>query len=248
MGEVITGKNGVKYCLTSQHDAISRVIRLDGELEPELHQVTSHIINGRQGRVLDVGANMGTYCLPLSRDFPDVEFVAFEVQRTVLDQLISNISLNNAKNVVAIHAGLSDKAETIVVTIPHYESETNIGAFSLDEEVRNSDTYLVKTIGETESFSLLPLDTFAFKDVLLIKIDVEGMELKVLRGAKDTIKENHFPPILFEAWTWIPWFQERRKRLFEYLEGMGYRITQLGENNIAQHTSRPALLFKYYQR
>ncbi len=248
MEEVVAGKNGVKYRLMSQHDAISRVIRLDGELEPELHQVTSHIINGKQGRVLDVGANMGTYCLPLSRDFANIEFVAFEVQRKIFEQLLSNISLNKANNVLAIHSGLSDKMETIVATIPRYESETNIGAFSLDDEVRNSNTYLVKTVGETESFSLVPLDTFAFKDVLLIKIDVEGMELKVLVGARNTIEENNFPPILFEAWTWIPWFQERRKQLFEHLQGMGYRITQLGENNIAQHISRAALLFKYCQR
>jgi len=248
MEEVVTGKNGVKYRLMSEHDAISKVIRLDGELEPELHQVTSHFIDGKRGRVLDVGANMGTYCLPLARDFKEIEFVAFEVQRKVFEQLLSNISLNNATNIIAIHSGLSDKAQTIVATVPRYELETNIGAFSLDEEVRNSNTYLVKTVGETETFSLVPLDTFAFKDVLLIKIDVEGMELKVLVGADETIKQNNFPPILFEAWTWIPWFQERRRQIIEYLQGMGYRITQLGENNIAQHTSRAALHFKYYQR
>lgn len=248
MEEVVTGRNGVKYRLISQHDAISRVIRRDGELEPELHQVTSHIINGKQGRVLDVGANMGTYCLPLSMEFGNIEFVAFEVQRRIYEQLISNISLNNANNIRAIHSGLSDKAETVAATIPQYELETNIGAFSLDEEVRNSNTYMVKTIGGTESLSLVPLDTFAFKDVLLIKIDVEGMELKVLIGARNTIEENNYPPILFEAWTWMPWFYERRQQLFEYLRGMGYGITQLGENNIAQHTSRAALLFKYYQR
>jgi hypothetical protein len=74
-----------------------------------------------------------------------------------------------------------------------------------------------------------------FNDVKLIKIDVEGHELEVIKGGIETIKANNYPPIIFEAWTWKPWYQAKRTALFEYLQGHGYEIKELGQNNIARH-------------
>ena len=237
MDDIVTDKNGIKYRLLSRHDLIGRLLKLHGEFEPETQQITKHVIAGKQGRVLDVGANMGTYCIPLARAYPHIEFVAFEVQQEIFAQLKENISINGVYNINAIHSGLSDKTEQIAASIPKYELETNIGGFSLDDEVRRND-YEVSTVGGIETFSLVPLDTFNLRDVLLIKIDVESMELKVLAGAITTLKENGFPPILFETWSWKPWFQNRREEIFKFLRDLGYQITQFGNNNIAQHISR----------
>jgi hypothetical protein len=82
---------------------------------------------------------------------------------------------------------------------------------------------------------VLTLDSGSHNNVRLIKIDVEGHELEVLKGGIKTIKRNNYPPIIFEAWTWKPWYQEKRIALFEYLQGHGYEITELGQNNIARH-------------
>lgn len=237
MDEIVTDKNGIKYRLLSQQDLIGRLLKIDGEFEPETQQITKYVIAGKEGRVLDVGANMGTYCIPLAKAYPHIEFVAFEVQQKFFEQLKENISINGVYNINSIHSGLSDKTELIAASIPKYELETNIGGFSLDEEVRRND-YEVSTVGGIETFSLVPLDSFNLKNILLIKIDVEGMELKVLAGARTTLKENGFPPILFETWSWKPWFQNRREEIFKFLRDLGYQITQFGNNNIAQHSSR----------
>jgi FkbM family methyltransferase len=237
MSEIVTGKRGIRYRLIGTNDLISRIIRHHGEYEPELQLVSAHILNGKQGEIIDAGANMGSYCIPLAKQFPAVEIIAFEPQKTIFRQLVGNIELNDATNVRPIHLGLSDKEEDIVTTVPSYETETNIGAFSLDDLVRNNQ-YEVQTVGDRETVQLVPLDTFEFENVLLIKVDVEGMELKVLRGATNTLRANNYPPILFEAWAWASWFDERRRELYRYLEDTGYRIIQAGNNNIAQHASR----------
>jgi hypothetical protein len=114
--------------------------------------------------------------------------------------------------------------------LPNYAEETNIGAFSIDFDTRLKD-YEVKSEGVTERMIIIPLDSMQYEKVRLIKIDVEGHELSVLLGAEHTLRENNYPPIIFEAWTWK--FPEKRKALFNHLEGLGYTITEMGQNNLA---------------
>jgi hypothetical protein len=118
--------------------------------------------------------------------------------------------------------------------MPDYTKETNIGAFSIDKEVRKNE-YECATTSVTNKIFLVPLDLLTFSDVKLIKIDVEGHELEVLQGGVETIKANNYPPIIFEAWAQKPWYQKKRKALFDYIEGLGYRIQELGQNNLARH-------------
>jgi FkbM family methyltransferase len=184
--------------------------------------------------VIDVGANLGTYTLPLAKFYPGLEFVCFEPQLPVCDLLRKNVALNQLGNVVAHALGLSDVAQRVATTLPDYETEPNIGALSFDAEVQAND-YELKTRGEPQSVELRTLDSFDFRDVRLIKVDVEGLELAVLKGSQETLARNGFPPILFEAWTWKPWYAERRRTLVAWVEALGYRVQSFGAfNNLAR--------------
>ena len=112
-----------------------------------------------------------------------------------------------------------------------FRSEHNIGAFSVDPIVRVKG-YEVLTEGTLEMIHATMLDKFQFTNVRLIKIDVEGHELQVLQGAEHTLRENNYPPIIFESWTWK--FPEKRQAVYDHLESLGYEITQIGQNNLAQ--------------
>ena len=73
----------------------------------------------------------------------------------------------------------------------------------------------------------------------MIKIDVEGLELQVLKGGKDFFERHRFPPILFEAWG-NDWFVNERRELLTYLLSMGYEITSFGTDDyVAQHPQNP---------
>jgi FkbM family methyltransferase len=185
---------------------------------------------------------MGTFCIPLAKAFPQFTFRAFEPQRIVNYQLGANIIINGLSNVHVDRLALSNCAWSDRMIVPDYATETNIGAFSVDEEVRSNE-YECATKGMYETINADPLDHLEIEDFIpLIKIDVEGHELEVLDGAIETIRANEYPPILFEAWAWKPWYAERRKELFAYLQELGYEITEIGNNNLAQNPKHAKLL------
>ena len=226
--------DGTQFLVFKGQDLISN--HLKKELyEDDIHQLALKLlINEPSGTVLDIGANLGTFCVPLARKIPKLKFHAFEPQRIISYQLCANVVINSLDNVYTYELALSNEDADIELAMPDYSKETNIGAFSVDKEVRKNE-YECATVNTTDKIQLVPLDLLTFSDVKLIKIDVEGHELEVLQGGLETLKANNYPPIIFEAWTWKPWYQEKRKALFDYLEGLGYHIQELGENNLAQH-------------
>lgn len=237
----VHGRLDIRYHVVDGRDLISNTLRRRGVYEPELLHASAEALQHlgppqtARGKVIDVGANLGTYALPLAKVYPQLELVCFEPQRPIHALLCQNIELNRLGNVATYPIGLSDTPDQLQVTLPDYATEPNIGAFSLDAEVRAND-YEVKTQGEAQIIELSTLDSFGFREVRLIKLDVEGLELAVLRGAQRTLSENGFPALLFEAWAWKPWYAERRRQLIAWVEALGYRVRSLGAfNHLAQH-------------
>lgn len=220
----------LNYALFKHSDIVSNHVRAGG-YEKELQTLSAELLAGHtDGIVLDVGANLGSYAVPVAKAHPHLQFEVFEPQRIIYYQLCTNIFLNRLSNVYAHNAGLSNEKRITSYILPNYAEETNIGAFSIDFATRHND-YEVKSEGDAERMIITTLDTMQYEKVRLIKIDVEGHELSVLQGAVHTLRENDYPPIIFEAWTWK--FPEKRQALFIYLESLGYTITEMGQNNLA---------------
>jgi FkbM family methyltransferase len=221
----------LNYALFKHSDIVSNAVR-SGGYEAELQELSNNLlVQHTDGIVIDVGANLGSYVVPLAKRNAHLQFEAFEPQRIVYYQLCANTFLNRLSNVYTHNVGLSNEQRITSYVLPNYAEETNIGAFSIDFDTRLKD-YEVKSEGVTERMIIIPLDSMQYEKVRLIKIDVEGHELQVLQGAEHTLRENNYPPIIFEAWTWK--FPEKRQAVFAHLESLGYEITQIGQNNLAQ--------------
>ena len=233
------------FLLFDKNDIVSDNLKNKVGHDPHVVHIVSMFLDhylriAQPGVVLDIGSNVGSFCVPLAKRYPQFTFHAFEPQRIVFYQLCSNILLNRCDNVFAKNFGLSYAPDSFYIQLPDYSTETNVGAFSLDDEVRQNG-YECPSSGDMELISVQKLDSLELKDIKLIKIDVEGLELAVLVGAKNTIEQSGFPPILFEAWEDKEWFQPRRKELFSYVESLGYEITNIGQDNLAQHSSNRIL-------
>lgn len=235
--------NDLQFLVFKGNDLITKNLKSTGAYEPELTTIATKILERHKtGLVLDIGANIGTFCIPLAKKFTGFNFRAFEPQRIISYQLSANVIINGLDNVYIDKLALSCSAWSDRLIVPDYATETNIGAFSIDEDVRKNE-YECATQGKYEEIIAEPLDRLDIKEFIpLIKIDVEGHELEVLDGALDTIRANEYPPIIFEAWTWKPWYEERRKELFEFLRDLGYEITEIGQNNLAQHPKHAEML------
>ena len=232
---------GSKFLIFDKPDVISDGLRANVGHDAFLEYYSIILVGDtKDGVILDIGSNIGTYVVPLAKEFPGIEFYSFEPQRIVFYQLCSNIILNGLENVHATNKGLSETPAEIEVITPDYMVERNVGAFSLDAGVHENNNQC-STQGRSEKIQIDRLDDYGFTDVRLIKIDVEGLEMSVIKGGLETIKANDYPPIIFETWSIMDWYQERRKELLAYVESLGYHITTIGDNCIAQHTSRKVI-------
>jgi FkbM family methyltransferase len=196
----------------------------------ECHKLAS---GHSEGCILDIGANIGTVTIPLAQSFPQYTIHAFEPQRHVFYQLAGNVSLNDLYNVELHMCALGPCNKIVTIDLPDYKTNTNVGAWSMSEEVRRNNPE-AKAGGKFQDIVVKTLDSFEFNQpVRLVKIDVEGMELDVLVGANDFLREHNYPPLVYECWSRLEWYKESARKLNEYVESFGYTLTHSHNTVIA---------------
>lgn len=237
----IRESNDVKYMLFDSKDFqnsdfITHMVRVTGQYELDLVVAAEKALaKSKNGIILDVGANFGTFAMPMAKRNRNMVVMAFEPQRIIFNQLCGNAILNSLDNVYTYNLAVGDKEDSMVVTTPDYNKEINIGAFSFDPLVKEQ---CPTTKGEEELINIITIDSLNLDNVVFIKIDVEGMELNVLKGALETIKKCNYPSLIFEAWNQFDWYKERKEELLEFVKNLGYKLTMPCQNNyLAVHKS-----------
>ena len=178
---------------------------------------------------IDIGAHSGTYALSLAPYCRNA--YAFEAQRMTYFQLCGGIAINHYENVHPHHCALGDSNNgTVTLNITSADGggttiNPNIPKLQ-NQPVIRTETTIMKTL---DSFGLFP-QKGEKKRIGLIKIDCEGSELAVLKGAQETIQKNGKPPLLFETWV-DAWFAADKKVLFDYISNtLGYKVIKAAPN------------------
>jgi len=139
----------------------------------------------------DVGANIGTHTLAIAKTFLNkVKIRSFEAQRQIFNMLCGTMAINGITNAYCYHTAVSELDGTILdIPLLDYTTNNNFGGLELMALKSLDKAEALKY--HTEKVTTLCLDSFNER-VDFIKIDVEGMEDKVLMGAQQSIR-NHKP-------------------------------------------------------
>ena len=142
--------------------------------------------------VLDVGAYIGIMTIAMARRCPEVIIYAYEANPEIYELLTVNLRRNEITNVrpvyMAVYDGTCDELCFPDTHDGHIEGADNYAAFGVDPE-RADANYMVPAGA---------LDAQAYNaPVSVIKIDAQGADLHVMRGAKRIMREQR-PHIVFE--------------------------------------------------
>jgi FkbM family methyltransferase len=177
--------------------------------DPELHLLP--ILCDPRRASLDIGANVGAYALHIRRYSRACHL--FEPLPELAKQLAAGFLLDHK---VRIHqVALSDSSGIATLRLPLRDGDraTALATVEASNELHGLPFVTVEVPRRR-------LDDMGISDVGLIKIDVEGHELAVLRGAERLLRASK-PTLLIEA-------EERHRRaavrtITEFLEELGYR-------------------------
>jgi len=184
---------------------------------------------------IDCGANIGVHTIEWAKWMTNWGSVlSIEAQERIYYALAGNIAINNCFNAIAIHGAVSSESGVMQIPNPNYSVASSFG--SLELRKRDGNEFIGQQIDyeNTVNVRKLMLDEFNLPRVDLIKIDIEGMELEALEGAKRTIEQSH-PVMLIEK------VKTDAKKLTEWLEAQGYVIIDAGINALAIHQSDKTL-------
>jgi len=186
---------------------------------------------------IDAGANIGVHSLEWSRYmYGWGRVLAFEAQEYVFYALAGNLALNNCWNASARWTALGEREGFIDVPEPDYLRPGSFGSLELRRR-RNTEF-----IGQQVSYDhedcvrtpMVSIDSLGVERLDFLKIDVEGMEIEVLRGARATL-ERCKPIVMAEV------IKSDQQQLLDFLQGLGYgSIARVGLNLLAFHDSDPS--------
>jgi len=186
---------------------------------------------------IDGGANIGVHTVEWARHMHGWgQVTAFEAQETVFYALAGNVALNNCFNARVRLAALGGSSGELAVPQPDYCTPASFGSLELRQ--RPTTEFIGQPISYApEATTIVPmvnLDALALARLDLLKLDVEGMELEVLRGGS-TALARHRPIMLVEI------IKSDRTALEAFLSGLGYQVFPVGINLLAVHSTDPTL-------
>lgn len=165
----------------------------------------------KTGKIIDVGCKSGKWSLMLKDTIPEENWIMFDAISKFIKDLSRFYTKSELHNVAL--SDVNEDARRFIIDRKHFG--------------HSSFTHNGRSDLEIKHVKCRKLDEYNYKDVWFIKIDTEGHELPILKGARGTILRNK-PLIYFECYHKCMALQEyTQKNLFDYVTSLGYVITNV---------------------
>jgi FkbM family methyltransferase len=178
------------FRLGAQSHILHRILR-SGFYEPELAQIAVDLV---KGDAIDVGANVGFYSVLMAKGFPGARVLSVEPTHAALRRLKHNLDVNGVAQQAIVYEGIvgMDAGTSHLTVVDGLEEYSTIGGVA-----HPSATGKLSSVVEVSRSTIDSLvEEHALKPTFL-KVDVEGFEMEVFRGALKTL-ETYRPAILSE--------------------------------------------------
>jgi FkbM family methyltransferase len=203
--------NDIWYVLTCVSDSLELVPEYEQEVFDELLKVLRP-----RSVFIDVGAHIGRYFFPIAKLVGENGLViAIEPDPPAFKSLLMGVKLNNLRNVLVLNIALGDGEDRAILCQKLVTATSSIAEF--DKCRRFVEVPLKRLDSVVEELRLKRVDA--------IKIDVEGAEIQVLKGAVNTI--TRFKPFIV--------IEVRNSNINEFvriIESLGYSCKELVKSAI----------------
>jgi FkbM family methyltransferase len=225
--------NDLRFALFPKDNAITSSIIEGWQYEQYMFEfLYKNLIDTNGKDIIDVGGNNGNFAIDFAHMVGDNGKVhSFEPQRIIYYQLCGNVFMNGLDNVYCHNLAIGSCVDSVYIETPNYfeKGYVNFG----NVKVGNKGNLVMQ----------VPLDTFEndFKDVVFIKIDVQGYEFNVINGAINTINKHR--PYLFVEFEddLLQNCGTSEKELQEKIESLGYVVKRFRDGVLHQTTSGKCL-------
>lgn len=171
-------------------------------------------------RLMDAGANIGCFTIFMKSLFPDVEILAIEPNSDTFNRMVKNVKLNELKGIDMLNAGLWSSNTFLDPDRSFRDGED--WSFALKESGQNAENGI-------QSFTVQHLlEKQGWKDVAILKIDIEGAERELFRN-QGTVKPwlNKIGLLVIEIHDEL----NIREDIYKILEEFDFQLTE-GQNGI----------------
>ena len=204
--------NDVIYDLDLRHLIDRRFFFHNGYEDELFNPLNDILLNNKIDFFLDIGCCWGVYSLRLAKNFKELKILSFDPIKTNIERLKLSIKKNNFKNIKCFQTALGSKI-----------GKVSLGAtekYSPNYEI-NEKKAVINEISEINTLDFL----LQIKDQsIVLKIDTEGYEFEVLKGANELLKNN-------KCFCQIEIKDENKKNVFSFLNNLNYNLISVNKIN-----------------
>lgn len=173
--------------------------------EPDLTHFLTTVTGEAKGTFVDVGAHIGRFSTLMAKQ--NWQVISFEPLKTNFLALEKNLQNNGLTgNAQIFNVGLGDQPSEKTI----YFNKMELGEATVNQREGDSK----------DSIKILRFDDiaqdFSFRDLCIVKVDVEGFEEQVLSGMEEFVKREK-PLFVIELW------EEKSANLVKFLKSQGYK-------------------------